>query len=238
MAELRVASIEQRFGARVVLRDLDFALKSPRILGVIGASGSGKSTLLKLLAGLLAPSAGAVLDVPSDIAWVPQDAGLLPWLSIVENIALPLSYSRHFKSSSERLRLAQNLCREVGIDHVAKQLPATASGGERQRAALARAMAIQAKLLLLDEPFSALDAKSRADLRMTVRSTVYGHDIIAVIATHELLDVATICDEVLAIVDGAAGTYRRLSLSPSDDGKSRSEAETADILPAIIAMLV
>jgi iron(III) transport system ATP-binding protein len=176
---------------------LDLSLEAPRT-AFVGASGAGKSSTLLIIAGLLQPHEGTVRgfgEVWSDtssgvfrppnargIAYVPQDGGLFPHLSVAENVAYPLTES----SRAKRLRVAE-LLGDVGLAALAhtNTRPATLSGGEIARVALARAMARPARLALLDEPFAALDAETRRAMVDRVAAWIEGSGSQAILVTHD-----------------------------------------------------
>ena len=158
------------------VRDLHFDIREGEFVCLVGPSGSGKTTLLKCIAGLLAPTSGMVaLDgkivtgPPKGLAVVFQEYGrsLFPWMNIRDNVELPLKNQGVAKA--ERDRLVDEALQAVGLDHVPKSYPWQLSGGMQQRVAIARAVAYQPKVLLMDEPFAAVDAQTRADLEDLVR---------------------------------------------------------------------
>jgi NitT/TauT family transport system ATP-binding protein len=155
----------------VALDGLDLVVEAGEIVALIGPNGSGKSTLLRVVAGLLEPEAGtasidgAPVDGPdARVGLVFQEPRLLPWRSTASNIAYPLELAG--VSRSERDELVRSLLATVGLEAAAAQLPSQLSGGMRQRAALARTLALRPEVLLLDEPFSALDELTRERLNL------------------------------------------------------------------------
>ena len=146
-------------GGDLLVDGLDLALEPGTITAIVGASGCGKSTLLRLAAGLLAPSAGAVRRPEGPRAFVFQAPTLLAWRSLEANVGLPLELAG-VAAAERRARVGEVLA-EVGLSEAAAQLPRALSGGMKMRASLARALVTRPSLLLMDEPFSALDALSR-----------------------------------------------------------------------------
>ncbi len=160
MLELRQVSL--KFGNRSVLDNVGFRLQPGERVGVLGASGAGKSSLLKMAAGLLPATSGAVINSYRHPLLVFQEPRLLPWRRVRENVEIPLVAAGSRKEQA-RAR-ADHWLGKVGLDGYHHAWPRELSGGMAQRAALARAFALQPDLLLLDEPFSALDPALRADL--------------------------------------------------------------------------
>ncbi|NYT59936.1 ABC transporter ATP-binding protein [Alcaligenaceae bacterium] len=160
MLELRAVSLN--FGTVAVLDNIDFFLRPGERVGLLGASGTGKSSLLKMAAGLLATSSGACLNSYRHPLLVFQEPRLLPWRRIHQNIEIPLLAAG--LSPQQAQARAQHWLARVGLAASAQAWPHELSGGMAQRAALARAFALEPDLLLLDEPFSALDPALRADL--------------------------------------------------------------------------
>ena len=179
-------------GDVVALDDIDLAIGKSEFVSIIGPSGCGKSTLLHCLGGLLKPSAGSITfdgsplrtPDPTKAAFVFQDYSLLPWKSVVDNAAIGLRFARVDKRTRREKALA--LLRLVGLEQFAGTFPHELSGGMQQRVAVARAMAMDPEVLLLDEPFGALDEQTRRDLgyEMSRLLTQQGKSIAMV--THSL----------------------------------------------------
>jgi NitT/TauT family transport system ATP-binding protein len=192
-AELRAEALRYAPGGSVLLDGFDLAVALGAVTAVVGPSGCGKSTLLRLLAGLRAPDAGRITGVPARKAFVFQDAALLPWLDLRANVALPGRFGPigDVDAALER----------VGLGAHAHKLPSALSGGQRMRGSLARALVARPELVFLDEPFAALDGLTRASVQdaFSALQREYGWTVLLV--THELSDVARLCDRVVA-VDG------------------------------------
>ncbi|MCR8671786.1 ABC transporter ATP-binding protein [Agrococcus sp. HG114] len=221
MSELRLHGITAGYGADAVLESVGLTVPEGSITAVLGGSGSGKTTLLRVVAGFHRPSAGEVRIggrvVAGDGVWVPperrgvgylrQDGGLFPHLSVAGNVAfgLPFPRGRHRARVLELLEL-------VGLPaQVADRRPDQLSGGQQQRVALARALAPRPALVLLDEPFSSLDAGLRAATRDATAQALRATGATAVLVTHDQGEALSFADEVAIL---AAGRFRQIS-SPS-----------------------
>ena len=175
------------------VRDLTFDLGRGELVCLVGPSGSGKTTLLKCIAGLLGATSGEVkLDgqrvtgPPKKMAVVFQEYGrsLFPWLRVAENVELPLKNAGVAKA--ERKKLVAEALEAVGLAHVPKSYPWQLSGGMQQRVAIARAVAYQPEVLLMDEPFAAVDAQTRADLEDLIRSVWRKLGVTVLFVTHDI----------------------------------------------------
>lgn len=183
----------RRFGEVTVLDGIDLKIAAGEFVALLGRSGSGKTTLLRTLAGL-DPVGGQEVTVPASRAVVFQDSRLLPWKRVWSNVALGL------KGADVRARAEQAL-REVGLGHRLDVWPRTLSGGEAQRTALARALVREPQLLLLDEPFAALDALTRMKMHGLVLSLWQAHRPAVMMVTHDVDEAIALADRVL-VLDG------------------------------------
>jgi sulfonate transport system ATP-binding protein len=195
----------------LALDDISLAVGEGEILGVVGASGCGKSTLLRLLAGIERPTAGgaafdgAPLAGPRDeIGVVFQEPRLMPWLSVEANVAFGL---RHLPAAARKTRAGETLER-VGLSHFAKSLPRELSGGMAQRVAIARALAARPKVLLLDEPFSALDAFTRLALQEHLLDLWSYDRPTFVLVTHDIDEALALADRIV-LMRGHPGRIHR-----------------------------
>jgi len=191
---LRVRNLTRRFGENTVLDALNLDLAPGSFTALLGRSGSGKTTLLRTLAGLDEAPPEARLDLPRPAAVVFQEPRLLPWKKVWQNVMLGLP------SSGARRRAEQALT-EVGLGHRQDVWPVTLSGGEAQRAALARALVREPRLLLLDEPFAALDALTRIRMHALVLDLWRHHGPTTLIVTHDVDEAVLLADRVL-VLDG------------------------------------
>lgn len=213
MAELRIAGLTKSFGARRVLGGLDLDVPRGELLAILGTSGSGKTTLLRLLGGFERADAGSIeidgrlvagpgVHVPPEqrrIGYVAQEGALFPHLSVAANVlfGLPASMRRNHAT-------AGSLLERVGLPaSYASRPPHELSGGEQQRVALARALAPNPRVVLLDEPFSALDAGLRADTRQAVVSALSSAGATALLVTHDQSEALSIGQRVAVLRGGA-----------------------------------
>ena len=191
------------------LSDISLTIDDGEFVSVIGQSGCGKTTLLRMLAGLLSPSAGQILvegrslwqgstvdsSVVSQLGVVFQEANLFPWYSVAENIALPLRLRGD--SKRDRQDRARELAELVGLTGFEKSYPRELSGGMRQRVAIARALAIRPKLLLMDEPFGALDALTRERMNVELQRIRLATNATVVFVTHDITEAVFLGDRVV-----------------------------------------
>lgn len=196
---LRGAS--KAFDHRVVLDRLNLTVGAGEFVAVVGRSGGGKSTLLRLVAGLEQPSAGEVTlsgrdarDASAQVRLMFQDARLLPWQRVIGNVGIA-------RGSNWRA-LAQAALDEVGLGDRAGEWPSVLSGGQRQRVALARALASRPRILLLDEPFSALDAMTRQEMHQLLSRLWREHGFTAILITHDVAEAVALADRVVVLRDG------------------------------------
>jgi sulfonate transport system ATP-binding protein len=189
-----VRGLTRRFGDRVVLDELDLDIGRGEFVAMIGRSGSGKSTLLRALAGLDRDVTGS-LGVSGTVAVAFQEPRLVPWQRVLDNVALGLR-------EPEPERVAAAALDEVGLTERAAAWPLTLSGGEAQRTSLARALVRSPSLLLLDEPFSALDALTRISMHRLVLTLWERHRPAVLLVTHDVDEALALADRVLVLRDG------------------------------------
>jgi sulfonate transport system ATP-binding protein len=190
--ELR--GLTRRFGANVILQDLDLAIRPGEFVALLGRSGSGKSTLLRTLARL-DPAPAGTLRAPTATTAVFQEPRLLPWKPVWRNVALGL------RVAAPRHR-AEAALDEVGLSHRRDAWPLTLSGGEAQRVALARALVREPQLLLLDEPFAALDALTRLRMQLLVSALWQAHRPAVLLVTHDVDEALRLADRILLLDKG------------------------------------
>jgi NitT/TauT family transport system ATP-binding protein len=197
-------------GVLTALRGVSFCVRDGEVVSLIGPSGCGKSTLLNIGSGLTAPSEGLALvdgrrvDGPSaEVAFMLQKDLLLPWRSVVQNVMFGVEIQG--LALAERTRRAQRLLTNFNLAEFADHYPHQLSGGMRQRVALARTLAVDPHVLLLDEPFSAVDAQTRMVLQRDLAQTLQQAQKTALLITHDLLEAVTLSDRVL-VMSGRPGT--------------------------------
>lgn len=193
-AAVRVRGLDVAFGANAVLHGLDLDIAAGEFVALLGRSGSGKTTLLRVLAGLESPSAGT-LDVPAERAVVFQEPRLLPWKRIVDNIALGVRRPDAGAKAIAALR-------EVGLEHRTGAWPLTLSGGEAQRAGLARALVRSPRFLLLDEPFASVDALTRLRMHDLVLDLWRHHGPSVLLVTHDVDEALLLADRAVVLDAG------------------------------------
>ncbi|WP_267278177.1 ABC transporter ATP-binding protein [Arthrobacter sp. CDRTa11] len=188
------------------VRNLTFDLRPGELACLVGPSGSGKTTLLKCISGLMAPTEGEVLlngtrvsGPPKKMAVVFQEYGrsLFPWMRVRQNVELPLKNQRVPKA--ERDRIVDEALEAVGLAHVPQSYPWQLSGGMQQRVAIARAVAYQPEVLLMDEPFAAVDAQTRADLEDLIRSVWKKLGVTILFVTHDIDESVYLGERVIIL---------------------------------------
>ena len=228
---IRISSITKSFGKFAALRDVDFVVEGGELVALLGPSGSGKTTLLRIIAGLEVPEQGQILFGDRDVTWqsayqrragfVFQHYALFQHLNVFENIAFGLRVRKRSQRPSEpqiRARVEQ-LLETIQLSEFGKRLPSQLSGGQRQRVAFARALAIEPEVLLLDEPFGALDAKVRKELRHWLRRFHDTTHLTSLFVTHDQDEAFEVADRVVIIDQGAIqqiGTPDEVSASPAN----------------------
>lgn len=203
-----------RKGEFVALRDVNLSVRKGEFISLIGHSGCGKSTLLNLVAGLARPTSGALIlggreiDGPGpDRAVVFQNHSLLPWLSCYKNIYLGVEQVFAARETKAQLRERTLAALElVGLAHAEHKLPHEISGGMKQRVGIARALAIQPEVLLMDEPFGALDALTRAHLQDELLAIVAQTQSTVIMVTHDVDEAVLLSDRIVMLTNGPAAT--------------------------------
>ncbi len=231
MTQLEIKNLSVSFGGQEILHDVNLSVEQKELIAVLGASGAGKSTLLRLIAGFEAPSAGEIwlsgqkvssadtLTAPErrGIGIVPQDAALFPHLTVSGNIEFGL---RGLGKAEKQARVLE-LLKLVRMEEFADRTPDQLSGGQAQRVALARALANKPALVLLDEPFSALDAELREVLRLEVKAALKAEGATAILVTHDQEEALSLADRVAIMRSGTiiqVGTPTEIYNEPADLG--------------------
>jgi sulfonate transport system ATP-binding protein len=221
-----VRGLTRDFGGPNVLENLSFSIAQGEFVALLGRSGSGKSTLLRTLAGL-DPAPPETLMVPNARAVVFQEPRLLPWKSVWKNVALGL------RGPNIKARALAAL-EEVELSHRTGAWPLTLSGGEAQRAALARALVREPKLLLLDEPFASLDALTRLRMQGLVGALWATHRPAVLLVTHDVDEALLLADRVMVLDGGKIAIDRQIDLDrPRQHGDAKFNRLRAELLNAL-----
>jgi NitT/TauT family transport system ATP-binding protein len=227
--DLRSVSVRYltKSGLNTAVTDVSVKVDPGEFVSIVGPSGCGKSTLLHVAAGLIRPAAGKVTylgqewtGLHPDVGYVTQKDTLLPWKNVIDNIALPLKLKGSGKA--ERRTVAAEMAENLGLADYLKHFPAQLSGGMRQRVQLGRTLVTRPKLLLMDEPFGALDAYLRLRMQELLLSMLREHRVSTVFVTHDLGEAIALSDRVVAL----AGSPGRLGL----DCAIESTADRDDLM--------
>jgi len=206
---IQLERVSRSFGPVEVLRELSLSIERGEFVAVVGPSGCGKTTLLNLLSGFDRPSAG-VVSRDGQVRMVYQQDGLFPWLTVADNIALGL---RDLKDAQEQQRQARELLHLVRLEGFEHHYPHQLSGGMRQRVELARALAGESDILLLDEPFSALDYLTRLRLRQELARLLAGRPRTVALVTHDIEEAAQLADRVIVLTERPAQIRHELRIA-------------------------
>jgi sulfonate transport system ATP-binding protein len=234
---LEVAIADKAYGDRAVLRQLTLDQRAGEVVSLIGASGCGKSTLLSIIAGLDRDYRGRVLldgqavhGASPDIGFIFQEPRLFPWLTVAQNI--------RFGAAGRGIDPAriEALLNEVGLAGYGERLPKQLSGGQAQRVAIARGLYTQPRLLLLDEPFSAVDAFTRMKLQDLLSTVAQRYGLTVLLVTHDLDEALYLSDRVV-LLDAAAGPARASFNVDTARPRARDGARTASLKSEILAQL-
>jgi iron(III) transport system ATP-binding protein len=233
---LTLTSVSKKFGRHVVLDNLSLDVDKHEFVAILGSSGSGKTTLLRLISGFDSPDSGEISlgqtvvasgtrFVPPEqrrVGFVPQDAALFPHLTVAHNI----DFGLRSLSTTDRSSRVEELLALVDLSGLGGRMPHELSGGQRHRVALARALAPQPDLLLLDEPFSALDAELRVRLRDDVKKVLRATGTTAILVTHSQEEALSMADRVAVLRDGRFAQIGQ----PSEIYRSPADIEMATFL--------
>ena len=184
-------------GETVAVEDMNFSVYEREFVAIIGPSGCGKTTLLSMAAGLLPPTKGKVISNGCSFGYMLQKDELFPWRSIEKNIFLPLEIKK--TNTSETRNHALALAEKYGLKQFLKNYPSALSGGMRQRAALIRTLAVNPDVLLLDEPFSALDYQTRLSVCDDVYHIIRSEKKTALLITHDISEAISVADRVFVL---------------------------------------
>ena len=228
---IEVERLTRRYGERLAVDDISFRVEAGELLALVGASGSGKTTTLKMINRLVEPSAGRVLVEGQDaatlqahqlrrrIGYVFQGVGLFPHMSVGENVAVPLRLAG-WEGERARARVTELLALVELEPQLALRQPSDLSGGQQQRVGVARALAVSPRLMLLDEPFGALDPLTRDRLQQSFLELRRRLELTAVLVTHDMAEALLLADRVGVMNAGRLvqiGTPAELLRAPADD---------------------
>jgi putative hydroxymethylpyrimidine transport system ATP-binding protein len=220
-----VRGLASRYGGETVFENLSFDIAAGEFLALLGPSGAGKTTLLKILAGLETPTAGSITTsdgapLAHRIAYMAQQDLLLPWLSVLDNIML----GAKLRGEPQNPSLAKNILDRVGLSSHARKLPAQLSGGQRSRIALARTLYEQRPVVLLDEPFAALDAITRIKIQNLAAELFAGRTVLFI--THDPLEACRLGHRLLIL----SGQPAKLSAPMPVPGAPPRAVDDPDVL--------
>lgn len=220
-----VRKLVRSFNGRVVISSLDLKIHQGEIVVLLGKSGCGKTTLLRTLAGL-DPLQGGSIAVSQKVSVVFQEPRLLPWKRVIDNVALK-------NDTKQDIARAQRILEEVGLGKRSDAWPVTLSGGEAQRASLARALMTEPELLLLDEPFAALDALTRLKMHVLIRELIRRYSPGTLLVTHDVEEAISLGDRILVMSNGNL----TLDLTIEADEKRADGAAMAQLKKRLVAEL-
>jgi len=213
MPILEVTRLQKSYGTRSVLHDISFSLEAGECVCIVGYSGSGKTTLINLIAGLIQADSGHIVfdgqpvkGPALDRSLIFQNYSLVPWLSALRNVELAVAQCLPRASSSDITERAVKYLRMVKLDHALDRRPAELSGGMRQRVALARGLAMEPKILLLDEPLGALDALTRAELQEEFVRIQQQEKRSMLMITNDVDEAIMLADRIIPLSAGPGAT--------------------------------
>lgn len=208
---LEVKNISKKYEDKYAIKDVSFSLEKGKFLCLLGPSGSGKSTILHSIGGFIKHEGEIILDGKSiknlspedrDVSTVFQSFGLFPHMNVLKNVMYGLKFKEKDKSKKEKEAEAREVLRIVGLNGYEKRYPSELSGGEKQRVALARSLVVRPKILLMDEPLSALDAKLRNEMQFEIRRIQREFNITTIFVTHDQKEAFVMADEIIIINHG------------------------------------
>ena len=223
---LRFENVSMRYhskqGETIAVENLNFSIQEGEFCAIIGPSGCGKTTLLSLAAGLLSPTSGKVKNNEVSFGYMLQKDHLFPWRTIEKNLFLPLEIKR--TNTTEKQRFVLSLAEKYGLGQFLKNYPSSLSGGMRQRAALIRTLALNPDILLLDEPFSALDFQTRLNVCDDVYKIIRSEKKTALLITHDISEAISVADKIIVLSARPAKVIAQHEISfPENEPLKRRE---------------
>ena len=219
-------------GETAAVRDLNFKIEKGQFVSVIGPSGCGKSTILSLAAGLLSPSSGRIIRGSGEFGYMLQRDALFEWRTVEQNIFLPLEVKK--MNTAEMRAKAVALAEKYGLKDFLKKSPSQLSGGMRQRVALIRTLAAEPDILLLDEPFSALDYQTRLEVCDDVQSIIKSEKKTALLVTHDISEAIALSDKIVVLTSRPAHVLAEHEITfahtPKDRRNDSRFASTFEVL--------
>ncbi|WP_043891283.1 ABC transporter ATP-binding protein [Paenibacillus sp. Aloe-11] len=197
---LEFHAINKKFGGKTVLNDFSCKLYRGEVIGLFGPSGCGKTTLLNLAAGLSEPTAGHIRKYSDSIAYIFQEPRLIPWKSVLDNV----QYVMKKTNGEAMVEKAIEALQKVGLAHVQDSYPRQLSGGMKQRVAIARALATDPQIILMDEPFSALDVAIKRELQKDITTLMEEREIGVIYVSHDPEEIARLADYILCFSPSCA----------------------------------
>lgn len=245
MGILEFSHVSKGFGETPVLKDLTLSIEDGEFLVILGFSGSGKTTLMNLMAGLTLPDAGQILFKGAPVTGpgperglVFQSYALMPWLTVAGNIQLAVD-ATHKGTKAEREAEVKRYIQMVGLSHAAERRPAELSGGMRQRVAVARALAMKPEVLLMDEPLSALDALTRANVASEIEAIWRADRRTAVMITNDVDEALILADRIICLnPDGTLGESFAVDLPRPRDRAALDHGLFKELRSAVTAYLM
>lgn len=180
------------------MNDVNFDVRQGEFVCLVGESGSGKTSVLKLISGLYKPSSGTI-STEGPVSMVFQDFALMPWLSVIKNIEFPFNVA----GQKVDIKKVQQVINEIGLRGLEHKYPRGLSGGQNQRVGIARALVVNRQILLMDEPFSALDIKTEAELRADVLKLWSSRKLTVVMVSHSVEGAVAMADRILVMEKGS-----------------------------------
>lgn len=237
---VRIENVDKRFGDHSVLEAIDLQARKGEFISLVGPSGCGKSTLLKIISGLYSTSAGEVVidgmaprDAREEMSFIFQEANLLPWLRVQANAELPLKLRG--ESTVRRAETARRMLELVNLSHALEKFPWQLSGGMKMRVSIARALTLSPKVLLLDEPFGALDEMTRDTLNEDLLRIHRRDGWTAFFVTHSASEAVFLSNRIIVLSANPGRIYRDIAidLPPERDAALRETREYLDYVAQV-----